>query len=89
MGWSETLLRMVARLGMLVGFILGFGTLLSFGAMISARRLPPLDNVVAVLITLMVSEVALWCWWAANTLAHHDRVRASVDGIDRNPRRSF
>ncbi len=86
---QEIVFRVIARLLLLVDFVLGWTTLLSFGAMLSARRLPPLDNVMGIGVTVMVAEVALWCWWSANTLAHLQRVRDSIDGIDRNPRRSF
>ncbi len=86
---QEIIFRVVARLLMMGAFVLGWTTLLSFAAMLSARQLPPLDNVLGLGVTVMVSELALWCWWSANTLAHLQRSRVSVGGIDRNPRRHF
>lgn len=86
---QEIIFRVVARLLRWGAFVLGWTMLLSFAAMLSTRQLPPLDNVLGLGVTVMVSELALWCWWSANTLAHLQRSRVSVGGIDRNPRRHF
>lgn len=85
----EAVLRLVARLLMVLAFGTGFTTMLSLASFLAAPRWPPLDNVVGIGITVMVSKVALWCWWTANTLAHLQRRAVAVGGIDRNPRRSF
>lgn len=85
----EAVLRTVARLLMVLAFGMGLSTMLSLASFLAGPRWPPLDNIVGIGATIMVSEVALWCWWTANTLAHLQRRAVAAGGIDRNPRRSF
>ncbi len=85
----EAVLRVVARVLMLAVFVLGWSVVTSVASFLSGLRMPPADNLVGVAMAVMVAEVALWCWWTANTLAHLQRRAVAAGGIDRNPRRTF